>query len=177
MILLSCLNLLNLSLYCIVVSRCVNITDNAESNREAVIVAHQGKLQLQCIVLAVSIVNKDIFLCDTVLANLYDLQPEAILNKTELAILTENQRFAMLYVDSILCTTSLIINRLVCSVVEDNAVLKNLANCCALVVVSSLQDVDCCSSICGNGASKEMTACTKAKLSWAEWILNSSVRR
>ncbi len=55
----------------IVVSRSFHIADNTECNRE-VGTFHQGKLQLQGVVHAVGIVDKDILLCNAVLTEFHD---------------------------------------------------------------------------------------------------------
>ena len=125
-ILLGGLYLLNLSGYCIVIGGSLNVTDDAECNGESVTVTHQGELELQGVVLAVCIVYKDILEGDAVLADLYDLKAESLLNQSELIVLTEYQGLAVLYVDGVLGTTLLVVNCIVSAVVEYHAVLQDL---------------------------------------------------
>jgi len=175
-ILLGSLDLFNLCSNCIIVGWSLNVTDNTKSNWETVAIAHQCKLELQGVVLAVSIVNKDILFSDAILANLDNLQTETFLNQTELIVLAEYKWLTMLYIDRVLSTSLLIIYCIMGSVVENNAVLKNLADRCTLVVVCSLEDIDSTRSVSGYCAGKEMSTCAKAELCWTEWILNSSIR-
>ena len=161
--------------YGIVIGGSLNVADNAQCYGESVAVAHQGKLELQGVVLAVGIVYKDILQGDAVLTNLYDLEAESLLHQSELVVLTEYQRLTVLYVDGVLGAALLIIYCIVCSVIEDDAVLQDLADRCTLVVVSGLEDIDGSGSVGGNGAGKEVTACTKAELCGTERILNGAV--
>ena len=116
----------------IVVSRSFHIADNAECNRE-VWTFHQGKLQLQGIVHAVGIVDEDILLCNAVFTEFHDFQTEAFLHQSVFIVLAEEHRFAMLQVDGILGTVFLLGHGVMRTVVEDDAVLQNLANGSALV--------------------------------------------
>ena len=127
-ILLGGLDLLNLCRYCIVVGGSLNVADNAQCYGESVAVTHQGELELQGVVLAVGIVYKDILECDAVLACLYNLKAETFLNESELIVLAEYQGLAVLYIDGVLGATLLVVNCIVSSVVEDDAVLQDLAD-------------------------------------------------
>ena len=175
-VLLGGLDFFNLCGNGVVIGGSFNVTDNAQCYGESVAVTHQGKLKLQGVVVAVSIMYKDILECDAVLANLYNLKAESLLNQSELIVLTEYQGLSVLNIDGVLGAALLIINCIVCAVVEDYAVLQDLAYRCTLVVVSSLEDIYCAGSIGGNGAGKEMTACTKAEFCGTERILNGAVR-
>ena len=175
-VLLGGLDLLNLCSYCIIIGGSFNVTDNAQCYGESVAVTHQGKLELQGVVLAVGIVYKDILECNAVFTNLYNLEAETVLNQSELIVLTEYQGLTVLYVDGVLGAALLVVNCIVSTVVEDNAVLQDLAYRCTLVVVSGLEDIYCAGSIGGNGAGKEVTACAKAEFCRAERILNGTVR-
>ena len=174
-VLLGGLDFFNLSGYCIVICGSLDVADNAQSYGESVAVTHQGQLELQGVVLAVGIVYKDILQCDAVLTNLYNLKAESLLNQSELIVLTEYQGLTVLNVDGVLGAALLIIYCIVSTVIEDDAVLQDLADRCTLVVVSGLEDIHCAGSIGGNGAGKEVTACAKAELCGTERILNSSV--
>ena len=103
-ILLLSLHLLYLSGYAVVVGGSIHIADDTEGDGETIVVSHQGKLQLQGVVLAMGIMNKDILLGDAVLTNLHHLQTETFLNETELVVRTEDKGLAMLYVDGVLLT-------------------------------------------------------------------------
>ena len=175
-ILLGGLYLLDLGGYGVIVGGSLNVADNAQCYGESVTVTHQGKLELQGVVLAVSIVYKDILKGDAVLAYLDNLEAETVLHESELVVLTEYQGLAVLYVDGVLGATLLVIYCIVGSVVEYNAVLQDFADRCTLVVVCGLEDINGAGSIGGNGAGKEVTACTKAELCGTERILNSAVR-
>ena len=175
-ILLGGFDLFNLCGYGVIIGGSLNVADNAQCYGESVAVTHQGELELQGVVLAVGIVYKDILQCDAVLANLYNLKAESLLNQSKLIVLTEYQGLSVLNVDGVLGTTLLVIDCIVSTVVEYHAVLQNLTYGCALVIVSGLEDIHCAGSIGGNGAGKEMTACAEAKFCGTERILNCAVR-
>ena len=107
----------------IVVGGSLDIADDTKGDGETVAIAHQGELQLQGVVLAVSIVHEDVVDGVAVLANLDNLQAEALLYETELIVLTEDELLAVLHVDGVLLTALLIIYGLVTAIVEDDAVL------------------------------------------------------
>ena len=176
MVLLGCLDFLNLSGNSVVIGGSLDVTDNAQCYGESVAVTHQGKLELQGVVLAVGIMYKDILECNAVFTDLYDLKAESLLHESELIDLAEYQGFTMLDVDGVLGAALLVVYCIVCTVIEDNAVLQDLAYRCTLVVVGCLEDIDCTGSIGGNGAGKEVTACTKTELCGTERILNGAVR-
>ena len=112
---------------------------------------------------------------DAVLTYLYNLKAESLLHKAELIVLAEYQGLSVLDVDGVFGAALLVVYCIVCTVIEDDAVLKNLADRCTLVVVCGLEDINGAGSIGGNGAGKEMTACTKAELCGTERILNGAV--
>lgn len=68
----------------------------------------------------------------------------------------------------------LVIDAVVASVVENDAILENLADSGTLVTVGSLEDVDGLLRIGGNTAGEELAACAEAELCWAEWVLNTT---
>ena len=174
-VLLGGFDLLNLCCYGVVIGGSLDVTDYAQCYGESVAVAHQGKLELQGIVLAVSIVYKDILEGDAILTDLNYLKAESLLNQSELIVLTEYQGLTVLNVYGVLGAALLVVYCIVCSVVEDNAVLQDLAYRSTLVVVGGLEDFYCAWSIGGNGAGKEMAACAKAELCGTERILNGAV--
>ena len=176
MILLLSLHLFYLSRYAVVVGGSIHIADDAEGDGETVVVSHQGKLQLQGVVLAMGIMNQDILLGDAVLTNLHHLQTETFLNETELVVRTEDKGLAMFYVDGVLLTGIGLIDSIVTVVIEDDAVLQNLAYGCSLVVVGSFQNLNRSLSISGHGTGKEMTAGSEAELSGTEGIFHRTVR-
>ena len=126
MILLHALNLFYLCINGIVVGGSIHVANNAEGDGETIVIAHQSELQLQSVVLAVSVVNKYVVDGIAILANLYDLQAEALLNQSELIVLAEHQLLTMLNVDSVLLTTFIIIYHIVAVIVEDDTVLQHL---------------------------------------------------
>ena len=160
----------------IVVGRCFNVADNTQCDGESILRSHHGELKLQGVVLAVSIVNQYVVDGIAILTNLNNLQSEALLYESELIVLAEYQLLAVLYVDGVLLTTLVVIYNIVAVVVEDNTVLQNLSYTCTFVLVSSLQNLYCTLGIGSHAACEEVSACTKAELSWAEWILYSAVR-
>lgn len=123
MVLFGCFHLFNLSGDAIIIGRSLHVADDTQSDRESVAIAHQSKLQLQGIILAVSIVNEDILLGDAVFTNLNDFQSESFLNKAVFTILTEDERLAMFYIDGVLCATFFGVNAVVGTVIEDDTVL------------------------------------------------------
>lgn len=127
-ILLCCLYLFYLLVDGIVVGGSIDIANDTEGYREAIAITHEGEFELEGVILAVSIMHEDVFLRDTILAYLDNLQAKAFLHQSELTILTEDEGFAMLYVDGILSTTSLVINRSMSTIIEDYAVLQHLNN-------------------------------------------------
>ena len=69
--------LFDLCMYGIIVGGGFHVADYAEGNRE-VRAFHQGKFQLQGVVLAMGVVDKNILFRDAVLAELHHFQPEAL---------------------------------------------------------------------------------------------------
>ena len=112
----------------LVVSRSFHIADNTESHRETILVAHGGQLQLQGVVLAMGIVYENIVHRDAVLANLHHFQSETILHQAILVVLTEDELLTVTHIDAVLFATLLGIDGVVAAVVEDDAVLQNLAD-------------------------------------------------
>ena len=176
MILLLGLNLFNLCLYGIVICGSVNVAYHTQGYGESVAIAHQGKLELQGVVLALSIVNEDIVHGNAVLAYLNNLQSEAFLCKTILVVLAEHQGLSMLHIDGVLGTACLVVDVVVSAVVEDYTVLHYLTHRSALVVIGCLQNLYGSWGICCYGASKEVSACTKAEFRRAEGVLHCTIR-
>ena len=177
MILLLAFDLFDLFCYCCLVGRCLYVADNTKSYREAVLVVHHGKLQLQSVIFAVSVVYKNVLLCNTILTNLYNLQSEAFLYETKLIVLAEDQRLTMLNVDGVLLSAFALVDRIVGTVVEDNTVLQDFAYRSTFMQFGSLEDIYCSCSVCSHRTCKEVTSCTEAKLCRTERILYCSVRR
>ena len=69
------------------------------------------------------IMNEDIIQCITVLTDGNNLQAKALLNKSELIVLTEHEFLSMTYIDGIFLTTFFVIYRIVTTIIEDDAVL------------------------------------------------------
>ena len=82
MVLLCSLDFLNLCSDRVIVGGGIDITDYAKGYREAVTIAHQGKLQLQGVVLTVCIVNKDVLQGYAVLAKLITEHGSTLDNET-----------------------------------------------------------------------------------------------
>ena len=175
MVLLLATYLLQLLVNSLVVGRRLHVADDTEGDGESILQAHHGQLQLQGVVLAVSIVNEHVVECVSVFADLNDLQAESLLYQSELVVLAKDEFLAMTHVDGILLAAFLVVDGIVAAIVEDDAVLQNLADGSALVLIGGLQNVHCSGSIGGNGTGKEVSAGTKAQLSGAEGILNGSV--
>ena len=92
------------------------------------LVVHHGELELQGVVLAVGVVNENVFLGDAVFAYLHYFKPEAFLYESVFVVLAEYERLAVAYVDSVLLSSFLVIYRVVATIVEDDTVLENLAH-------------------------------------------------
>ena len=169
------LHFLNLRLYGIIVGGSLHIADDTKCHGESVAIAHQGKLELQGIVLTMCIVYQNVVHGDAVLSDFHNLKSETFLNQTKLVVLAKYQRLAVLYIDGTLGTAVLIIYIIVGAVVEDDAMLQNLANGCALVLIGRLQDFNGAGSVCGNGTGKEVATRTEAELCRTEGFLHRSI--
>ena len=86
-VLLHARNLFYLCIDSVVVGRRIYVADHTEGDGETIVIAHQSELQLQSVVLAVSIVDEYVVDSIAILANLYDLQTEALLDESELIVL------------------------------------------------------------------------------------------
>jgi len=175
-ILLCCLDFFYLLVDGIVISRSFDIADDTECYGETIAITHEGELELEGVVLTVSIVNEDILLCDAVLAYLDNLQSKAFLHQSELAVLTEDEGFAVLNVDGVLGSACLVIDSSMSAIVEDNAVLQHLYDRSALVSVGCLQHLNGVGTISSYGTCEEVTACAEAKLCRTEGIFHCAVR-
>ena len=161
MVLLLTADFLYLSMYSLIVGRCVHITDDTECDGESVTITHQSEFQLQSIVLTMGIMNEDIVQGIAILANLNDLQTESLLNKSELIILSKDEFLSMFHIDGVLLASFLVIYTLMSSVIEDNTVLQNLTDGSTLMLVGSLQDLDGSRRISSDGTGEEMSTGTK----------------
>ena len=135
MVLLLGRNLSKLGMYGIVVGRSLHVADHTESDGEAILGRHHGKLQLQGVVLAVGIVDEYIVDGVAILADLHHLQAKALLHESELIVLAEDELLTMTDVDGVLLTTLVVVDDVVAVVVEDDAVLQNLCDASALVLI------------------------------------------
>ena len=160
----------------IVVGRSLYIADYTESDGESILRCHHSQLQLQSVVLAVSVVYQYIVDGVAILANLNYLQSEALLYQSELVVLAKYQLLTVLYIDGVLLTTLVVVNHIVAMVVEDYAVLQNLCYAGTFVLVSSLQNLNSTLGIGSHATGKEVTAGTEAKLGRTERILYGTVR-
>ena len=79
-ILLCCLYLFYLLVNCIVIGGSFNVANNAKSYREAVAVTHEGELELEGVVLTMSIMNEDVLLRNAIFTYLDNLQSKAFLS-------------------------------------------------------------------------------------------------
>ena len=112
-----------LGCHTLIVGRSINITDNTQGYGESVAITHESKLQLQGVVFTMSVVDKHVFQGVAVFTDTNNLQAKALLYKSELIVLTENQLMTMAHINCILLATFLIINSLMCSIIKDNTVL------------------------------------------------------
>ena len=110
MVLLLGRNLSKLGMYGIVVGRSLHVADHTESDGEAILGRHHGKLQLQGVVLAVGIVDEYIVDGVAILADLHHLQAEALLHQSELVVLTEHELLTVAHVDGVLLTTLVVVH-------------------------------------------------------------------
>lgn len=104
MILLFLGHLIELSPDGVVVGGSLDITDDTESHWE-VRTLHESELKLERVVLAMSVMDKNIVNGDTILTNLDNLEAKALLNEAELLVFTEDERLAVLNIDSVQFTT------------------------------------------------------------------------
>ena len=157
-VLLGCLDLFDLCCYAVVVGWCVNVADDTEGYWEAVAVAHEGELELEGIVLAMSVVHEDVVERVAVLADLHHAEAEALLHEAILAVGAEDEFLAVLDVDGVLCAAGFVVDALVSAVVEDDAVLQHLGDAGALVGVGSLEHLDGVGAVGSHGAGEEVAA-------------------
>ena len=174
-ILLLSADLSELCVNSVIIGRSVHVANHAEGDGEAILRRHHGELQLQGVVLAVSIVNEYVVDGVAILANLYHLQSEALLYQSELVVLTEHEFLAVTYVDGVLLTALVVVNHIVAVVVENDTVLQYLSNAGTLVLVSSLQYLYGTLGIGSHATGEEVSAGTEAELGRTERILNSAV--
>ena len=175
MVLLLGRNLSKLGMYGIVVGRSLHVADHTESDGEAILGRHHGKLQLQGVVLAVGIVDEYIVDGVAILADLHHLQAKALLHESELIVLAEDELLTMTDVDGILLTTLVVVDDVVAVVVEDDAVLQNLRHRSALVLIGSLQYLDRSLGISCHATGEEVSTGTEAELSRTEGVLDRTV--
>ena len=175
MIFLLAFDFFNLFCYSVIVGRCLYFTNHTECNRE-IGAFHQSQLQLKSIVLAMSIVNQNIFFCDAILAKFYHFQSETFLHQSELFVFTEQHRFAVFQIDRILCASFLRCNRSVSSVIEDYTVLQNFHNRCTLMVGCCFQNLYRSGAVYSDTTCKETSACTECQFCRMERVFYRSVR-
>ena len=156
------------------VGRGFHVTDDAEGNGE-VGAFHEGELQLQRVVLAVCVVDEDVFLGNAVFADFDDLQAEAFLHEAVLTVFAEDERFTVFDVDGVLGASFTCVDVVVCTVVEDDTVLKHFDNGCAFVGGSSLEHADRAFGIGGHTAGEEASACSEAEFCRMEGVFDRTV--
>ena len=123
------------------------------------------------------VVYQDVVQRIAVLANLHDLQAEALLNQSVLVVLTEHEFLTVAHVDGILLAALIVIDGLMATVVEDDTVLQHLSDRGTLVLIGSLQHLDSTLGIGSHATGEEVTAGTKAQLGRTERILDGAVGR
>lgn len=74
------------------------------------------------------IMDQDIVNGDTILTNLDYFKAKAFLHQAELLVLAKDERLAVLDIDGVEFASLTAIDRVVCAIVEDDAVLENFAN-------------------------------------------------
>src|SRR5574344_479017 len=121
--------------------------------------------------------NKYIFQCDTILTNLYNFQPETFLYQSEFVVFTEYQRLSILYINGILRTALLRIDRIISTIIEYHTVLHDFTDGCTFMIIGCFQNVYCAGCIRSNGTGKEMSAGTETKFCRTERVFYSSIRR
>ena len=166
------LHLFDLLVDGIVVGRSLDIADHTQSYRPF----HLGQLELERVVLTVSIMYEKVFLRDAVFANLDHFDAESLLHESVFVVLTEDHRLSLLQVNGIFGTAFFRVDGIVRAVIEDDTVLQNLAHGSALVVIGCLEDLDCAGGIGRNGTGKEVSTGAEAEFGRAERVFNSTVR-
>lgn len=140
----------------------LDVADYSQGDGESVAVAHEGELELECVVLTMGVVDKYVVDGHPVLAYLYDLEPEALLYEAVFVVLTEDEGLPVLDVDGVFGSLFLVVDGTVATVVEDYAVLQYLAYGGSFVGIGCLEDFDCAWGIGGYGAREEVSACSEA---------------
>ena len=123
-----------------------------------------------------SIVNKNIFFCDAILADFNNLQSESFLYEAEFIILSEDKRLAVFYINGVLGTSFFCVYTVMSAIVENDTVLEYFSYAGTFMVVSCFQNLYGSRGICSNCTGKEVSASTKTKFCRAERIFHRSVR-
>ena len=99
--------------------------------------------------------------------------PEAFLHQSVFVVLAEEHGLAMFQIDGVFGAVFFLGNGVVRAVIEDDAVLENLADAGSFVVVGGFQDFHRSGCIRGNGACKKWPRAPKQ--SSAGWNGSSTV--
>src|SRR5574344_262116 len=157
-----CSNISNFLVNACLVGLALNISDNTQSYR-VLRVLHINKHILQTKVILVGIMNKNIILCNAILANLNNFKLMAIHYKSLIPILAKNHRFAILKNNCSLCSYISIRDLCVSTVIEDYTVYKHLHYRSALMLRSPYHYLLIEGKLRIQTASKECTTRAKDK--------------
>lgn len=167
-------DLINLRPNSVIVGGSLDIPDDTESDGE-VRSLHERKLKLESVILTMRVMDKDIVNGDTILTNLDYFETKAFLHQAKLLVLAKDERLAVLNIDGVELASLTAIDRVVCAIVEDDAVLENFANRGSFVLICCLENLNCAGGIRGHSACEEMPASAKAELCRAERILDCAI--
>ena len=138
---------------------------------------HHGKLLVQEVVLAVSVVYEHVVDGVAVFAEGYSLQSEAVLHNTLVHLSTEEHFLAVHQVNGALGASGAVGDIVVDAVVEDYAVLQNLHHRAAFVLGSSYHHFLRDFQLHIDAAGKECAAGAKHEFSRDKRILGGAVGR
>ena len=128
-------------------------------------------------ILRMSIVNKDIILCYAVLAYSHDPESHSVKNESLVAVLSEYHLFAMAQNNGPVCTELSVRDKLMCTVIEDDAVGKHLHHRASVMLCGSYHDLRRELELRVKTAREESSLCSENKASRIERMLDSAVRR
>ena len=165
-----------LCMHSLIVGGCCNIANDTECDGETFFKVHCGKFLLERGVRAMSIVYVDVIECDAVLTDFHHFESESILHKTIFVVFAKKQFLAVSHIDGVALAPVLGIDGVVATIVEDNAVLQNLAYGSTLMLLCGFKNLYRFVAIVGYRACEKRSTCAKGEFGRTERIFDGTVR-